>query len=114
MTPPPASGCGIATLSDLATDPGRTRLRPDNATVFGCGHNLHNGFLLISPMVHGNTVIGGVDPSTTSVYGFDARTGAAQPGKVSTNEADIFSGILTAMGTDLAGSGLLGASAFKA
>lgn len=102
------------TMIYVATDFGRTRPRPDNATVFGSGHDLNNGFLLISPMVRGNTVLGGVDASTTNVYGFDPRTGAPQPGKVSTNEADIFSGILTAMGADLAGSGLPDASAFKA
>jgi hypothetical protein len=102
------------TMIYVATDFGRTRPRPDSATVFGSGHDLNNGFLMISPMVKGNTVLGGVDPSSTLTYGFDARTGAAQPGKVSSNEADIFTGVLTAMGADLAGSGLPDASAFKA
>lgn len=102
------------TMIYVATDFGRTRPRPDNATVFGSGHDLNNGFLLVSPMVKGNTVLGGVDPLTTLTYGFDARTGAPQPGKLSSNEPDIFSGVLTAMGADLTGSGLPDASAFKA
>jgi hypothetical protein len=102
------------TMIYVATDFGRTRTRPDNATVFSSGHDLNNGFLLISPMVKGNTVLGGIDPTTTLGYGFDARTGAPQPGSVGSNEADIFSGVLTAMGADLAGSGLPDASAFKA
>lgn len=102
------------TMIYVATDFGRTRPRPDNAIEFGTGHDLNNGFLLVSPMVKGNTVLGGVDPATALCYGFDARTGAAQPGKQTTNEADIFSGVLTAMGADLAGSGLPDASAFKA
>ncbi|MEW5742779.1 MAG: hypothetical protein AB1938_27935 [Myxococcota bacterium] len=102
------------TLIYVATDFGRTRTRPNNATTFGSGHDLNNGFLMLSPMVKGNTILGGVDPQTTLTYGFDARTGAAQPGKLSSNEADIFSGVLTALEVDTAGSGLPDASAFKA
>ncbi len=100
------------TLIYVATEFGRTRARVENATEFGTGHDLNNGFLLLSPMLRGNTVLGGVDPSTTLAYGFDARTGAPAPGKLSSNEADIFSGILTAMGVDTSGSGLPDASAF--
>lgn len=101
------------TLIYVATDFGRTRDRPANAAEFGSGHDLNNGFLMLSPMVKGNTVLGGVDPLTTLTYGFDARTGAAQPGKLTTNEPDLYSGVLTAMGADLTGSGLPDASAFK-
>lgn len=102
------------TMIYVATDFGRTRTRPDNATVFGSGHDLNNGCLLVSPMVKGNTLLGGIDPSTALTYGFDPRTGAAQPGKLTSNEPDIFSGVLTAMGADTSGSGLPDASAFKA
>lgn len=101
------------TMIYVATDFGRTRVRPANQMVFGSGHDLNNGFLLISPMVKGNTILGGVDPNTTLTYGFDARTGAAVPGKMTSNEPDIYSGVLTAMGADLTGSGLPDASAFK-
>jgi uncharacterized protein (DUF1501 family) len=101
------------TMLYVATDFGRTRNRPDNAMEFGSGHDLNNGFLLMSPMVKGNSVLGGVDPATTMAYGFDARTGQAQPGKFDSNEPDIYSGVLTAMGADLSGSGLPDASAFK-
>lgn len=101
------------TLIYVATDFGRTRSRPDNATEFGSGHDLNNGFVMLSPMVKGNTVLGGVDASTGLTYGFDARTGAPQPGKLTSNEPDIFSGVLHAMGADLSGSGLPDASAFK-
>ena len=101
------------TMIYVATDFGRTRVRLPNASVFGTGHDLNNGFLMISPMVKGNTVLGGVDPNTALTYGFDARTGVAIPGKMTSNEPDIFSGVLTAMGADLTGSGLPDASAFK-
>jgi hypothetical protein len=102
------------TMIYVATDFGRTKTRQGGATVFGTGHDLNNGFLLISPMVKGNTVLGGVDPNTALTYGFDPRTGTAMPGKLTTNEPDIFSGVLTAMDCDLTGSGLPDASAFKA
>jgi len=101
------------TLIYVATDFGRTRTRVDNAVEFGSGHDLNNGFLMISPMVKGNTILGGVDPLTTLTYGFDARTGTAMPGKLTSNEPDLYSGVLTSMGADLAGSGLPDASAFK-
>lgn len=101
------------TLVYVATDFGRSRSRPANATTFGSGHDLNNGFLLLSPMVKGNTVLGGVNAATTLTYGFDARTGTPQPGKLSSNEPDIFSGVLTALGVDTSGSGLPDASAFK-
>ncbi len=100
------------TLIYVATDFGRTRNRPDNAATFGSGHDLNNGVLMLSPMLKGNTVLGGVDPNTLQTFGFDARTGAAQPGKLSSNEPDIFSGVLTALGVDTSGSGLPDASAF--
>ncbi|WNG51634.1 hypothetical protein F0U60_51585 [Archangium minus] len=98
----------------MATEFGRTRSRPEGATeMFGTGHDLNNGFMILSPMVRGNTVLGGVEPKTTLTYGFDPRTGAPEPGKMTSNEADIFSGILTAMGVDTSGSGLPDASAFR-
>jgi hypothetical protein len=101
------------TLIYVATDFGRSKSRASGATVFGTGHDLNNGCLLVSPMVKGNTVLGGVDPNTALTWGFDARTGVAQPGKYTSNEPDVYSGVLTAMGADLAGSGLPDASAFK-
>ena len=100
------------TLIYMATDFGRTRPRTADATEFGTGHDLNNGVLMLSPMLKGNTVLGGVDPLTTLTYGFDPRTGEAQPKKVSSNEPDIFSGVLTAMGVDTSGSGLPDASGF--
>jgi hypothetical protein len=102
------------TMIYIATDFGRSRARPTNASVFGSGHDLNNGFVLLSPMVKGNTVLGGVDLETTLTYGFDARTGTPSPGKLTANEPDIFAGVLTAMGADLSGSGLPDCSAFKA
>ncbi|WNG37646.1 hypothetical protein F0U61_31115 [Archangium violaceum] len=55
---------------------------------------------------------GGVDSSTALTYGFDPRAGEPDRNKMTTNEPDIFSGILTALGVDTSGSGLPDASAF--
>ena len=100
------------TLIHIATDFGRTRTRASDTSEFGSGHDLNNGFLMLSPMLRGNTVLGGVDPTTTLTYGFDPRTGTPEPGKVASNEPDIFAGVLTALGVDTTGSGLPDASAF--
>ena len=86
----------------VATDFGRTKNRPENATEFGSGHDLSNGNLLVSPMLKGNSVFGGVDPATAKTYGFDPETGAPDPGRVM-REGDIYSIVCQAMGVDFPG-----------
>jgi hypothetical protein len=93
------------TLLYIASDFGRSKGRPANASDFGSSHDLDNGVLLISPLVRGNTVLGGVDPNTAMTYGFDPRTGAPEPGRHMT-EPEIYAGIVQALGIDTAGSGL--------
>lgn len=93
------------TLLYIASDFGRSKGRPANAEDFGSGHDLNNGVLLISPLVRGNTVLGGVDPDTAMTYGFDPRTGAPEPGRHMA-EAEIYAGTVQALGIDTAGSGL--------
>ena len=48
----------------FASDFGRTKRRPTNSETFGTSHNLNNGYAILSPLVNGNTVLGGVDPTT--------------------------------------------------
>jgi hypothetical protein len=95
----------------VATDFGRTKNRPANALEFGSGHDLSNGNLMLSPMLKGNRVYGGVDPATAKTYGFDPKTGNPDPGRVM-HEGDIYSLICQAMGVDFTGridmSGLVG------
>lgn len=95
----------------VATDFGRTKERPQNATEFGSGHDLSNGNLLLSPMLKGNRVYGGVDAKTAKTYGFDPMTGNPDPNRVM-HEGDIYSLICQAMGVDFTGrvdmSGLVG------
>lgn len=86
----------------VATDFGRSKNRVANAESFSSGHDLNNGVLMISPMLEGNTVLGGVDPTTGSTYGFDPGTGAPDPGRAMTEE-EIYGGVLGVMGVDTDG-----------
>lgn len=89
----------------VATDFGRTRTRAAGASEFSTGHDLNNGALVVSPLVNGNRVLGGVDPDTLMTYGFDPRTGDPEPGRHMT-EPEIFAGISQALGLDTSGAGL--------
>lgn len=93
------------TLIYVPTDFGRSKSRQEGAAEFGTGHDLNNGFLIVSPLANGNTVLGGVDPDTGLTHGFDPRTGAPDPGRHMT-EAEIYAGLLQALGVSTTGSGL--------
>ncbi len=93
------------TLIYIASDFDRSKTRPSNADDFGSGHDLNGGALMISPLVRGNSVLGGVDPDTGLTYGFDPRTGDPEPGRHMT-EAEIYAGVVQALGADTSGSGL--------
>ena len=96
----------------FASEFGRTRHRPANANEFGSGHDLNNGALLISPMIRGGRVYGGVDPDTTLTYGFDPVTGNPEPGRVM-SEAEMFSAIAHALNLDVSGIGLPSVTALR-
>ncbi len=87
------------------TEFGRSRNRPDNAMTFGSGHELNNGFLVVSPLANGGKVLGGVDPNTLMTYGFDPLTGRPDPKRTMTEE-EIYSGLVQALGVDLEGAKL--------
>ena len=93
------------TLLYVASDFGRVKTRPANAEQFGTPHHVNNGVILLSPLVKGNTLLGGVDADTGLTYGFDPVTGAPDPGRNMT-EAEIYAGIVQALGVDTSGSGL--------
>lgn len=93
------------TMIYVATEFGRQKTRPSGAGDWGTGHDLNNGVMVFSPLVPGDTLRGGVDPDTGLTYGFDPDTGAPDPGRT-TAEAEIFSGLLGALGVDTSGSGL--------
>ncbi len=93
------------TVIYVATDFGRSKTRPADAPEFGTAHDLNNGVALFSPLVNGNTLLGGVDSNTGLTYGFDPETGAPDLNR-RTSEREIYAGILHALRVDTAGSGL--------
>jgi hypothetical protein len=90
----------------VATDFGRSRGRQAPDADFGSGHHLNNGVVVLSPMVKGDTVLGNVDKQTALTYGWDRTSGADLTVNDHNPEADVFAGILRALGVDTAGSGL--------
>jgi len=89
----------------IATDFGRDKTRKENLREFPSGHDVNNGTVIISPMVNGGKVLGGVDNKTLKTYGFDPETGAPETGREMT-EKEIYAGILHALDVDTSGSGL--------
>ena len=83
----------------IATDFGRDKVRPANNPSYGTGHHLNNGSVLLSPLLIGNRVFGGVDPGTLLTHGFDRRSGAPRP-DVTLREGDIYSLIAQALDVD--------------
>jgi len=93
------------TLIYLATDFGRSKGRSGGAIGFGSGHELNNGNLIVSPLTPGNTVLGGVEPTTGMTYGWDPMSGNPLTGEVNPGST-VYAGILQALGVDTGGSGL--------
>jgi hypothetical protein len=86
----------------LATDFGRTKDRPAGSVSFGSGHDLSNGNVLVSPLLRGGRVYGGVDPTTVKTYGFDPATGEADPSRLM-SEGDVYSLVAQGLGVDFEG-----------
>jgi hypothetical protein len=80
----------------VATDFGRDKTRPPGAESWGTGHSLNNGTLIVSPLLKGNRVFGGIEPTTCETYGFDGSTGEADP-SLACSEGHIYSAIAQAM-----------------
>jgi hypothetical protein len=83
----------------VATEFGRDKIRPFLSGAWGTGHHLNNGSLLISPLLKGNAVYGGVDPKTCLTYGCDLSTGQPTPGKL-LNESHVYGAIAQALDLD--------------
>jgi hypothetical protein len=83
----------------IATDFGRTKSRPTGSYDFGSGHDLNNGTVIVSPMIKGNQVYGGIDPDTCLTHGFDPVSGQADPQKPIA-EGHVYSAICQALGID--------------
>ncbi|MCG8423390.1 MAG: hypothetical protein MJE77_36280 [Proteobacteria bacterium] len=93
------------TVLYFATDFGRQKQRINAADSFSTSHDVNNGFLVMSPLVNGNRVLGGVDPNTGLTYGFDLKTGQPDVHRT-TQEAEVYAGLLQVLGVSTTGSGL--------
>ena len=80
----------------VATDFGRDVKRPTAAESWGTGHALNNGTLIVSPLLKGNRVFGGIAPQTCLTYGFDGKTGEPDVSR-NMSEGHIYSAIAHAM-----------------
>lgn len=87
------------TMIYVATDFGRSKIRPAGAPDFGTSHDLNNGFLVLSPLAKGNTLLGGVNPDTGMTYGWDIKSGEPDKGR-NAEEKEIFAGLLQALDVD--------------
>lgn len=91
------------TMLYIASDFGRDQIRPSKtAKFFPSGHHLNNGSVILSPMVKGNTILGGIDPKTALTYGFHTETGAPAKER-NTSELELYAGILHSLGIDTNG-----------
>lgn len=86
----------------VATEFGRSKSRPSGSTAWSTAHDLNNGSLIISPLIKGNSVYGGVDPKTALTYGFDPMTGKPDPA-TKFAEGDVYSLLAHALDISFAG-----------
>lgn len=81
----------------VATEFGRSK-----ELTTGSGHHLNNGTLLISPLLRGNQVLGGLDETSLQSRGFDFVSGKPHNGRPP-REGDVYSLICQALGLDFPG-----------
>jgi hypothetical protein len=86
----------------VASEFGRSKSRPSGSTGWSTAHDLNNGSLIISPLIRGNRVYGGVDPKTGRTYGFDPATGQPDPAS-KFFEGDVYSLLAHALDIPFAG-----------
>jgi hypothetical protein len=105
----PVAGGGTLwdrSLVYVASDFGRDKVRssPGTPLVEGTstGHHLNNGALLVSPLLRGGRLYGGIDKGTLLTHGFNQLTGEVEPSRVM-REAHVYSAVCQALGVDFPG-----------
>jgi hypothetical protein len=85
----------------VATEFGRSKYteRPDSK---GSGHDLNNGNVIISPLIRGGRVYGGIDALTGLTYGFDPINGNPDRNRVM-SEKNMYSLLAQALGVSFPG-----------
>ncbi|MEZ4743401.1 MAG: hypothetical protein R3B45_13310 [Bdellovibrionota bacterium] len=85
------------TLIYIATDFGRDKILQPSG---GSGHHTNNASVIISPLIKGNKIYGGIDEASGLTYGFDLNKGNPTPGINGIREPHIYSLITQAMGIE--------------
>jgi hypothetical protein len=86
----------------VASEFGRSKTRPAGSSSWSTAHDLNNGSLIISPLIKGNRVYGGVDVKTGLTYGFDPASGEPKPSS-KLFEGDVYSLLAQALGIPFSG-----------
>jgi hypothetical protein len=86
----------------IATEFGRDKQRPSGVESWGTGHDLNNGSVMLSKLIKGNAVYGGVDPSNCLTYGFDPVSGKPDKGS-KLSEGDVYNILADALDIDVPG-----------
>lgn len=81
----------------IATEFGRDKVKEN-----GSGHHLNNGNIMISPLLQGNKIFGGIDPATALTYGFDPVTGEPDKNR-NMKEKDCYGVLAQTLGLDFRG-----------
>lgn len=89
----------------IATEFGRDKTRESGISEFPSGHHTNNGVTVVSPLIQGGRVYGGLDINTLETYGCDVNSGDPTPGR-SNGMEDVYAAILQGLNVDLSGSGL--------
>jgi hypothetical protein len=96
----------------IATEFGRDKTRERGLSDFPSGHHTNNGVTIVSPLINGGRVYGGIDTNTLETYGCDLNTGDPMPGHHNGMQ-DVYASILQSMNVDTSGSGLPSAKALS-
>ncbi len=81
----------------IATEFGRDKVKEG-----GSGHHLNNGVVMISPLLNGNRIFGGIDPATGLTFGFNPESGEPERMR-SMKEKDMYGAVCHAMGLNYTG-----------
>lgn len=79
-----------------------TEFGRDRSKSGGSGHDLNNGAVIVSPLIQGNRVYGGVDQLTGLTYGCNLATGEPQVGK-QLSEGEVHQVLLKALSIEATG-----------
>lgn len=95
------------TVLYMPSEFGRAQYRTGPSGNFGTAHDFPGAQVVVSPLVRGNRIFGGIDRSQARLIGFDpSGSHELDPTRPGISEKEGFSAMLELMGVSRAGSGL--------